>query len=86
MKIFFLITLLSLSACTTKPPIVVYGSHWREDWQNEILEKCSSESHLVTAMVVKGKINSGYNLTVEDISYIKKILLHSCLRYHRLFI
>lgn len=59
MKIFFLAALLLISACTTKPNPVVYTSTWREDWQNEILEKCSSESHIVTVLVVKGKIDSG---------------------------
>jgi hypothetical protein len=86
MKIFFLAALLLISACTTKPVEVIYTSTWREEWQNEILEECNSESHLFTMLVVRGKIDSGYNLTVEDISHIKKMLLQSCLKYHGLFI
>jgi len=86
MKIFFLAALLLISACTTKPPIVVYGSHWREDWQNAILEKCSSESHLLTLRIAEAKLAAGYDLTQADVMQIQRVLMESCLKYYGLFI
>lgn len=86
MKIFLLITLLSLSACTTPHKEVYYTSHWREEWQNNILEKCNNESHLLTLRIADAKIASGYNVTEEYVFQVQKILLHSCLKHYQLFI
>lgn len=86
MKIFFLAALLLISACSTKPHTVVYTSAWREDWQNEILEKCSSESHLLTLRIYESKLAAGYELTQEDVVHLQKILMESCLKYYGLFI
>ena len=86
MKIFFLATLLLISACTTKPVEVIYTSAWREEWQNEILEKCSSESYLLTLRIYESKIAAGYELTQADVVQIQEMLMESCLKYHELFI
>lgn len=79
MKIFFLAALLLISACTTKPNAVVYTSAWREDWQNEILEKCSSESHLLTFRITEAKLAAGYELTQADVIQLQRMLMESCL-------
>lgn len=79
MKIFFLAALLLISACTTKSIEVVYTSAWREQWQNEILEKCSSESHLLTLRIYESKLAAGYELTQEDVMQIQRMLMGSCL-------
>ena len=79
MKIFFLATLLLISACTTKPTDIVYTSNWREQWQNEILNKCSSESHLLTLRIYESKIAAGYELTQADVMRIQRMLMESCL-------
>jgi hypothetical protein len=79
MKIFFLAALLLISACTTKPVEVIYTSAWREEWQNEILEKCSSESHLLTLRIYESKIAAGYELTQVDVVQLQKMLMESCL-------
>lgn len=86
MKIFFLATLLLISACTTKPVDVIYTSAWREEWQNEILEKCSSESHLLTLRIYESKLAAGYELTQADVMQLQKMLMDSCLKYYGLFI
>jgi hypothetical protein len=86
MKIFFLAALLLISACTTKPNDVIYTSSWREEWQNEILEKCSSESHLLTLRIYESKLAAGYELTQADVVQLQKILMESCLKYYGLFI
>jgi hypothetical protein len=86
MKIFSLAALLLISACTTKPHTVVYTSAWREDWQNEILEKCNSESHLLTLRIYESKLATGYELTQADVVQLQKILMESCLKYYGLFI
>lgn len=79
MKIFFLAALLLTSACTTKPTEVVYASTWREEWQNEILEKCSSESHLLTLRIYESKLAAGYELTQADVMQLQRMLMESCL-------
>lgn len=86
MKIFFLAALLLISACTTKPVDVIYTSNWREDWQNAILEKCSSESHLLTLRVYESKLAAGYELTQADVVQLQRMLMESCLKYYGLFI
>jgi hypothetical protein len=86
MKIFFLATLLLISACTTKPVEVVYTSNWREQWQNEILEKCSSESHLLTLRIYESKIAAGYELTQVDVVQLQKMLMQGCLVYFNVVI
>lgn len=86
MKIFFLITLLSLSACTTLHKEVYYTSHWREEWQNNILEKCSNESHLLTLRIADAKIASGYNVTEEYVVQVQKMLMDSCVSYYKIVI
>jgi hypothetical protein len=82
MKIFFLSALLLISACTTKSNTVVYTSTWREQWQNEILEKCNSESHLLTFRIAEAKIASGYELTQADVMQLQKMLMGSCVNYY----
>lgn len=79
MKIFFLITLLSLSACTTPHKEVYYTSHWREEWQNNILEKCEQESHILTLQIAGSKIASGYSVTKEHVTQLQRMLMDSCL-------
>lgn len=79
MKIFLLAALLLISACTTKPIDVIYTSNWREEWQNEILEKCSSESHLLTLRIYEAKLAAGYELTQADVMQLQKLLMESCL-------
>ena len=79
MKVFFLAALLLISACTTKPHTVVYTSAWREEWQNEILEKCSSESHLLTFRIAEAKLAAGYELTQADVMQLQRMLMESCL-------
>ena len=86
MKIFFLAALLLISACTTKPNPVVYTSTWREEWQNEILEKCSSESHLLALRIYESKLAAGIELTQEDVMQLQKILMESCLVHFNLVI
>lgn len=86
MKIFFLAALLLISACTTKSNPVVYTSAWREDWQNEILEKCSSESHLLTFRIAEAKLAAGYELTQADVMQLQKMLMDSCVSYYGIVI
>ena len=86
MKVFFLAALLLISACTTKPHTVVYTSAWREEWQNEILEKCSSESHLLTFRIAEAKLAAGYELTQADVVQLQKMLMESCLVHFNLVI
>jgi hypothetical protein len=86
MKIFFLAALLLISACTTKPVEVIYTSTWREQWQNEILEKCSSESHLLTLRIYESKIAAGYELTQVDVVQLQKMLMQGCLVYFNVVI
>jgi len=86
MKIFFLAALLLISACTTKSNPVVYTSTWREEWQNEILEKCSSESHILTLRIYESKLAAGYELTQADVMQLQRMLMESCLKYYGLFI
>jgi hypothetical protein len=86
MKIFFLATLLLISACTTKPVEVIYTSAWREEWQNEILEKCSSESHLLTLRIYESKVATGYELTQVDVVQLQKMLMQGCLVYFNVVI
>lgn len=87
MKIFFLAALLLISACSTKPPVeVVYTSNWREQWQNEILEKCHKESHLLTFQIAEGRIASGMNVDREYVVQLQKFLMDSCVSYYRITI
>lgn len=86
MKIFFLITLLFLSACTTQHKEVYYTSHWREEWQNSILEKCKQESQVITFAIIDAKLSAGYNVTEDDVDRLGKMMFHSCLKYHNVFI
>ena len=79
MKIFFLAALLLISACTTKPNLVIYTSNWREEWQNAILEKCNSESHLLTLRIYESKIAARYELTQADVMQLQRMLMESCL-------
>ena len=79
MKIFFLAVLLLISACTTRSNPVVYTSAWREEWQNAILEKCSSESHLLTLRIYESKLAAGYELTQADVMQLQRMLMESCL-------
>jgi len=86
MKIFFLAALLLISACTTKVNPVLYTSTWREEWQNEILEKCSSESHLLTFRIAEAKLAAGYELTQADVMQLQKMLMGSCLVHFKVVI
>lgn len=86
MKIFFLAALLLISACTTPHKEVYYTSHWREEWQNNILEKCNNESHLLTLRIVNAKIASGYNITEEYVVQVQKMLMESCLVHFKVVI
>lgn len=86
MKIFFLAALLLISACTTKPVEVVYTSSWREHWQNAILEKCNSESHLLTLRIYESKIATGYEVTQVDVVQLQRMLMQSCLVYFNVVI
>ena len=86
MKIFFIAALLLISACTTKPVEVIYTSTWREDWQNEILEKCSSESQLLTLRIYESKLAAGYELTQADVIQLQKMLMDSCVNYYGIVI
>lgn len=86
MKIFFLAALLLISACTNKPADVIYTSTWREEWQNEILEKCSSESHLLTFRIAEAKLAAGYELTQADVMQLQKMLMDSCVNYYGIVI
>lgn len=86
MKIFFLAALLLISACTTKSVEVVYTSAWREEWQNEILEKCISESHLLTFRIAEAKLAAGYELTQADVMQLKRMLMDSCVNYYGIVI
>lgn len=80
MKIFFLAALLLISACTTKPVVeTVYTSNWREQWQNEILEKCEQESHVLTLQIAGSKIASGMHVDREYVVQLQKFLMNSCL-------
>lgn len=86
MKIFFLAALLLISACTTKPNPVVYTSNWREEWQNKILEKCSSESHLLTFRIAEAKLAAGYELTQADVMRLQRMFMESCFNYYGIVI
>ena len=86
MKIFFLAALLLISACTTKPVEVIYTSNWREQWQNEILEKCSSESYLLTLRIYESKIAAGYELTQADVMQLQKMIIDNCVNYYGIVI
>ena len=86
MKIFFLAVLLVISACATKVNPVVYTSNWREEWQNEILEKCNSESHLLTFRITETKLAAGYELVQADVMQLQKMLMESCLVHFNLVI
>lgn len=86
MKIFFLAALLLISACTAKPVEVVYTSAWREEWQNEILEKCSSENHILTLRLYEAKLAAGYELTQADVMQLQKMLMDSCVNYYGIVI
>jgi hypothetical protein len=86
MKIFLLAALLLISACTTKSNPVVYTSAWREEWQNAILEKCSSESHLLTLRIYESKLAAGYELTQADVMQLQKLLMESCLIHFKVVI
>jgi len=79
MKIFFLAALLLTSACTTKPHTVVYGSHWRQSWQNAVMNQCRSESHLLTLRIYESKLAAGYELTQADVMQLQRMLMESCL-------
>jgi hypothetical protein len=86
MKIFFLAALLLISACTTKPHTVVYGSHWQQSWQIAVMGQCKSESQVITFAIIDAKLSAGYNVTQEDVDVPEKMMLHSCLKYYGLFI
>ena len=86
MKIFFLAALLLISACTTKPYPVVYGSHWQQSWQNSVMNKCRQESQVITFAIIDAKLSAGYDVTQEDVMQLQKMLYQSCLKYHNLFI
>ena len=86
MKIFFLAALLLISACTTKHVEVIYTSTWREEWQNEILEKCSSESHLLTFRIAEAKLAAGYELAQADVMQLQRMLMDSCVNYYGIVI
>ena len=86
MKIFFLAALLLTSACTTKPHTVVYGSHWRQSWQNAVMNQCRSESHLLTLRIYESKLAAGYELTQADVDVLEKHLMDSCVKYYQITI
>lgn len=86
MKIFFLAALLLISACTTKPPIVVYGSHWRQSWQNAVMGQCKQESQVITFAIIDSKISAGYDVTQEDVDVLEKHLMDSCVKYYQITI
>ena len=86
MKIFFLAALLLIPACTTKPHTVVYTSSWHEQWQNEILEKCSSESQVITFAIIDSRISAGYDVTEEYVQMLEKHLMDSCVKYYQITI
>jgi hypothetical protein len=87
MKIFFLATLLLLSACvTTNKQPVVYTSSWYQDWQNAILRKCSTESQLLTFAIIDSRISAGYNVTKEDVLNLEKVLRDGCVKFYRISI
>lgn len=85
MKIFFLAVLLLISACTHKQD-VVYSSHWTASWQNAVMSKCKQESQVISFAIIDAKISAGYDVTQEDVDVLEQLLLHSCLKYHGLFI
>lgn len=86
MKIFLLAALLLISACTTKPYTVVYGSHWQQSWQNAVMNQCKSESQVITFVIIDEKLSAGYDVTQEDVDVLEKMIYQSCLKYHGLFI
>lgn len=86
MKIFFLAALLLISACTTKPHTIVYGSHWRQSWQNAVMGQCKQESQVIVFAIIDAKLSAGYNVTQEDVDMLEKMMLHSCLKFHNVFI
>lgn len=88
MKIFFLATLLLLSACvtTTNKQPVVYTSSWYQDWQNAILRKCSTESQLLTFAIIDSRISDGYNVTKEEVLKLEKVLRDGCVKFYRISI
>lgn len=85
MKIFFLAVLLLTSACTTKQN-VVYSSHWQQQWQSAIEQKCKNEAQVVTFSIIDAKLSAGESIMMGDIDRLEKMLLHSCLKYYGLFI
>jgi hypothetical protein len=86
MKIFFLAVLLLISACTTKPHTVVYGSHWQQSWQNAVMDQCKQESQVIAFAIIEAKLSAGYDVTQEDVDVLEKMIYHSCLKYYGLFI
>ena len=85
MKIFFLAALLLISACTHKQN-VVYSSHWQQSWQNAVMGQCKQESQVITFAITDEKLSAGYDVTQEDVDMLEKMMLHSCLKFHGLFI
>ena len=86
MKIFLLAALLLISACTTKPHTVVYGSHWTTSWQNAVMNKCKQESQVITFTIIDAKLSAGYNVTQEDVDVLEKHLMDSCVKYYQITI
>lgn len=86
MKIFFLAALLLISACTTKPYPVVYGSHWQQSWQNAVMDQCKQESQVISFAIIDAKISAGYDVTQEDVDMLERTMLHSCLKHYNIFI
>lgn len=85
MKIFFLASLLLISACTTKQN-VVYSSHWQQSWQNAVMCQCRSESQVIVFAIIDAKISAGYDVTQEDVDMLEKHLMDSCVKYYQITI
>lgn len=41
---------------------------------------------MLTFHVIDAKISAGYNVAQEDVDMLEKMMLHSCLKFHGLFI
>lgn len=85
-----LLSFLVLTACTfvsNRPKHnVVYSNAHTDSYTTAILAKCKHESDLLAFMTAQGMMAREEQITEDDVTYLRKMLMDSCLKHYRLFI